>query len=353
MRTFLPFPSYCRTALLGTATLLLATACDPEEDVTPVTPPITTQTVYVVNEGPFQTGSGAVSVYNKASKAVLKDPFLTANGRGIGNIVQSMTIVGGNAYIVANNSGWVEVVSLADFKSVKKITGLSQPRYLVEVAAGKGYVTEWQGNFTSGFTAGRVSVLDLNTNTITKTIPVGINPEQLVVAGGKVYVANSEGTTLTVINPATDAVEGTVTVPAGPRNITKDASGNVWVLSDDSSEPLGSLVRFNPATPTQQTRITFPEDYRNGNLRVNGAGDKVYMVLAKGVYELPVTATSLPAAPLIRRVFYGLGIDPQDNTIYAGTGSFSADGRVVRFNPSGTAIDSFDVSIAPNGFLFK
>ncbi|MBC6697078.1 DUF5074 domain-containing protein [Hymenobacter puniceus] len=350
------FPTATRRyALLGAASFLTlaVTSCDPDDEVTPVTPPVTTQTVYVVNEGPFLTGSGSVSVFSKATKAVQKDPFLAANGRGVGNILQSMTIVGDNAYLVANNSNWVEVVTLADFKSVKKITGLSQPRYLVQVAPNKAYLTEWQGNFSTGYTAGRVSVLDLTTNTVTKTIPVGINPEQLTVAGGKVYVANSDGNTLTVINPTTDAVEGSVTVPAGPKNVTTDASGNVWVLSDDYTEPLASLVRFSPGTPTQQTRITFPEDYRNGNLRVNGAGDKIYVGLATGVYQLPITATSLPATPLIRRSFYGLGIDPQDNTIYAGTGSFSADGRVVRFSATGAAVDSFAVGIAPNGFLFK
>jgi YVTN family beta-propeller protein len=332
--------------LAGAALLFTATGCDPDDD-TP-TPSITTTGVYVVNEG---TTSGSISLFDKATKTVTRDLYASANGRQLGPYLQNMTIMGDYAYLVVNGADSVQVVRLSDFKRVAGIGGLSQPRYLV-ASGNKGYLTQWQGQF-GGYTAGKVAVINLVTNAIIKEITVGVNPEQLLLADNKLYVTSSEGTAVTVINTATDAVESTIAVPDGPKNILRDGSGNIWVLCSKYGAAQDYLVRFAPATPTQQTRIAFPNDYSNGNLRTNKAGDKIYVSLGTGTYELAPTATVLPATPLIRRNFYGLGIDPQDNTIYGGTATFTGNARLIRYTVTGTPIDSFEVGVGPNSFLFR
>jgi YVTN family beta-propeller protein len=333
--------------LAGAALLFTATSCDPDDD-TPA-PSITTTTgVYVVNEG---TSNGAVSLFDKTTKTVTRDLYASANGRQLGPYLQNMTIVGDFAYLVVNGADSVQVVRLSDFKRVAGIGGLSQPRYLV-ASGNKGYLTQWQGQF-GNYTPGKVSVLNLATNAVIKDITVGVNPEQLLLADNKLYVTNSEGTTVTVINTTTDAVESTITVPVGPKNILRDGNGNIWLLCSKYAEVEDYLVRFAPATPTQQTRILLRNDYTNGNLRTNKAGDKIYVSLATGTYELTPTATALPATPLIRRNFYGLGIDPQDNTIYGGTATFTGNAKMIRYTMTGAPIDSFEVGVGPNSFLFR
>ncbi|RTQ53253.1 hypothetical protein EJV47_00490 [Hymenobacter gummosus] len=323
---------------------LLFSSCDDDKVTTEPAVVVAGQSVLVVNEGQFNQPNSAVSLYNKSTKAVERNLFQKQNQRELGNVAQSMTVIGDRGYIVVNADGRVEVVDMKNFKAVAQITNLSQPRYLTSTGS-RAFLTEWRGNYPN-YTAGRVSVIDLSTNTVAQQITVGVNPEQILLAGGKLYVANSYGNTLSVINPGNNTVESSVTVPDGPRQLAEDAAGNIWVLSD------AFLTRFNPATPTQQTRIGITSDYRNGNLRLNAARDQVYVSIAGAVYRFATTATALPTTPFLRRNLTGLGIDPQDNTVYAGAGSYTADGRVIRYTTTGTVIDSFNVAIAPNSFLF-
>ena len=347
-------PSFRLTAAV-LATLALTTACDPAIEIPPIPSVAATSSVYVINEG---SANGAVSLYDKATKTVQADRFAAANGgRKLGAILQSMTIVSDRAYLVGNGSDEVQVVKLADFAAITTIRGLSQPRYLVPaVNADKAYLTEWLGGFPNY--TGRVSVIDLKTNTVTKQIPVGNAPDEMLEVNGRLYVTASYGNALTVINTTTDAVETTVEMPAGPKNILRDNKGNVWVLCSKynagSTPTTDYLVRFAPTAPAvaQQVRIAFPNSYTNGNLRTNADGSKIYVSLGTGTYVLEPTATALPASPLIRRNFYGLGIDPQDNTIYAGTG-FTGSDKVIRYTMTGAPIDSFNAVVGPNGFLFR
>ena len=348
MKTTL-FPFRFPTAAL--AALALATACNPKKDDVPAPAVTVTNTVYVVDEG---ASNAAVSLFDKASKAVQLDRYAAANGGSqLGAILQSMTIIGDKAYLVGNGSDEVRVVGLADFKLQNTITGVSQPRYLVAVGTDKAYLTEWLGGFPNY--TGRVSVIDLKTNKVTKQITVGNAPDEMLLVDNKLYVTASYGAALTVINTTTDAVESTVPMPDGPKNILRDGSGNIWVLCSKYLAAKDYLVRFAPASSAaaQQTRIEFPNSYANGNLRANADGSRIYVSLGQGTYQLAPNATALPATPLIRRNFYGLGIDPQDNTIYAGTGGFTGSDKVIRYSATGAPLDSFAVADGPNSFLFR
>lgn len=346
------FGRFACLLLVGTS---LVVACEPKKDdpKPPVTPPTAINaidSVYVVNEG---AANGAISLFDKISRAVRRDVYGPANGgQLLGPYVQNLTVVGKKAYLVVNGTDAVQVVSFPGFVRTATIGNLSQPRYLVAASASKGYLSEWRGGYLN-YLPGRVSVIDLTTNTVTATITVGVNPEQLLLAEGRLYVTSTEGNALTVINTTTNAVESTIALPDGPKNILRDGNGNIWVLCSKYLAATDYLVRFAPATPTQQTRIAFPGDYRNGNLRTNAAGTKIYVSLGTGTYALEPAATALSAAPLVRRTFYGLGIDPQDGTLYGGTASFSADARVIRYTPAGAAIDSFSVGLGPNSFYFQ
>ncbi|GAA4356280.1 hypothetical protein GCM10023185_19940 [Hymenobacter saemangeumensis] len=355
--------------------LLLAvaglTACDPDKkdpDPTPIPP---TNNVFVLNEGQFLAGDGAVSHFNRETKALILDTYGAANnGAALGDVVQSMGVAGNRGYVVVNNSNKIEVVNLPDFKAVATIRGLSQPRYFVSTSASRGYVTEWQGSFTN-YLPGRVTLLDLGSNTVAmsgsapRQVTVGRNPEQPVAVGGNIYVPNSLDNTVSVISDAQGAVTNTITVADGPRSMVEDKNGNIWVLCSGFVTYLqvppytatrvsaGTLIRFSPNSPTTQFRLTFPTTAGPSNLRINPAKDQLYYSFGGAQYQMPITATALPTTPFIRRSFSGFGIDPRDNTIYGGIStSYNTNGRFIRYQANGTAIDSFAVKIGPNGFVF-
>ncbi|MFY8172617.1 MAG: hypothetical protein ACOVJ4_08195, partial [Sphingobacteriaceae bacterium] len=79
------------------------------------------------------------------------------------------------------------------------------------------------------------------------------------------------------------------------------------------------------------------------NTAINGANN--------GIYKLGINESSLPANPFVAGYFYGIGVDPLDDKIYAADPlDFSQDGIMWRYNTnSGMRIDSIKVGKIPNG----
>ena len=162
-KQFIPF-------LAGLA--LLAASCSPKNEEKPN--PAPTSGVFVLSEGNFGNSDGAVSLFDKATKALTLDAFGGANnGATLGDVVQSMGVQGNKGYIVVNASRKIEVVTLPDFKTAGTIAGLDQPRYFTSTSATRGYVTEWRGVYSStpAYSPGVLSILNLSTNTVASGSP--------------------------------------------------------------------------------------------------------------------------------------------------------------------------------------
>ena len=81
--------------------------------------------VLVVNEGPFQTGTGTLSFAHFKRSAsdstyAFLDVFQTVNGRVMGNIAQSAVRVGNHVLVAVNLAGTVE---LLDAKTMELVWG--------------------------------------------------------------------------------------------------------------------------------------------------------------------------------------------------------------------------------------
>ena len=379
------FPSL-RAALVCLAVPALLSACEkdmpPPAPVTPtvippivppVVPPIVnpadtvprpdTVNLYVVCQGNFGRANAGVTHYNRQTGAVVRDRFAAANpGVALGDVAQSMTIVGDTAYIVVNNSNRITVVRRSDFRQIEEITGLEQPRYLA-VFGGKGYVTEWGSTFGA---PGRVSELDLMTSRPTgRTFVTGIQPEEIIATPTGLLVANSGSSFLTVILPATAS---TTIVPTsdGPTALRLDRGGRVWVLCagriaytptydiDTAASTAGALVSLPLTNLAAGTTRQFT---RKGTvptgLALGADSTKLYYSYHGNTFEISTTATTLPRTAFIPRAFDAFGVDPQDGTLYgADQRGFTADGEVRRYRPTGAFINSFPTAIGPTQFVF-
>ena len=313
---------------------------------------------FVTNEGNFGTGNGSISFVDEYG-AVENDVFASINSFALGDVVQSMNIIGSNAYILVNGSSKIEVASIDSMYSVATINTVS-PRYMAEVSDVKAYVTDWGIN--------GVQVIDLLTNTISSTIACGTGPEGITVDNGFAYVCNVGGwgldNTVSVINTGTDALETTLTVGDKPNSVVVDANGAVWVLSggytewnEDYTEILsqtsGSLVKI--VNNIIELSIDFPIGNSPQNLLVNDAGTTLYYSdgsWSKAVYAFNVNDTELPTTALINRSFYGLGFD---NGYIYGTDAvdFTQSGWSYKYTTEGTIIDSIQVGIIPGGYCFN
>ena len=344
---------YLLLSLLGGASLFV-TSCD--SDDTAVTEPkgAYEKGVFITNEGNYGTPNSEVSYFSRDGETLIPELFNQVNDRPLGDGAQSTTFIGDKAYIAVNNSQKIEVVDAYTFTSTGVINGLKIPRYVAALNENKAYVTEYAGYDFLGYNGtGRVSVLNLQNNTVSDTISVGLLPEGLLVYNNKLYVANGGDNTISVINTTTDEVESTITVGESPRFLVLDTNNKIWVLRGSYGTP-GALIKIDPANNHSLTTYNFPAGTSGaGQLTINGAKNQLYYSYNGQVYSMATSATALPTTPLINRNPYGLGVDPETNTVYLGVGDYSTNGWVVRYQNTGAVIDSFQVRISPNGFTFR
>nr|NQU93374.1 YncE family protein [Bacteroidota bacterium] len=317
--------------------------------------------VFVVNEGNFGNANGSLSFLNTDSLKMENDIFQHANSRPLGDVPLSMTIIGGHAWIVVNNSAKIEICKLDDMKSAGAIGGLTSPRFMLPVSATKAYVSD--------FYAGNLTIINTESQSITGEISLGHSSEQMIFSAGKVFVAfwsnynfpEIENKLITVIDPGTDSIVGQFTVGKEPNSMVSDKDGKLWILCSGgfSGEELPSLWRLNPVTLQTETVFYFEtNDMSPNNLCINGTGDTLYF-LNQGIFSIPANATQLPTNPLIPEggnLFYMLAVDPNTSVIYASDAiDYQQRGLILRYRPDGTLIDSYRAGVIPGrmGFIVK
>jgi DNA-binding beta-propeller fold protein YncE len=183
--------------------------------------------------------------------------------------------------------------------------------------------------------------------------------------GDKIYVACSGGfasdSSVYVINTITDAVDQILKVGANPNYIIKTDNQTLFVLcsgrwtSDYKSlEAYGSLVKINTAD-NSFTKLFELSDLNNSQPNsLTSNGSNLYFNFGGTVYQQSITGSTFENNSFITRNFYGLGVDPISNKLYAAdAGNFSNAGKVLRYDLTGNVIDSFNVAVAPNGFYFN
>jgi hypothetical protein len=323
-------------------------------------PPSDTYTngVFVINEGAFGSSNSELS-FIASDNSVYNGLYANNNSSAIlGDVFQSMHIANGKAYLVINNSSKIEVVSTSNLQNSATISGaLTMPRYMVSYN-GKGYVSDWV-SFGSN---GKVYVIDLSNNTITDSVTVGMLPEQMMVVGTSILVANSSDTTLHLINTTNLATTNIGDVDY-PKNITKTSDGNIWVLYTGKPSwavggPTdGGLLVLNPSATGIVKTINIGSTPTNPS-QLATDGNNLYYEYQGSVYKIDKSATVAPGSPFISSPatsFYGLNYYSASNTLYIGDAkTFASAGVVKRYDAtSGALIDTLNVGVAPNGFVFN
>lgn len=160
-----------------------------EKDLMPTQPQTTG--FYIINQGheashiPGSMTAVDLSALNTSETA---DAFLAANGALIGDTPMDALVYGSKMYITVYDSDLIWVVNPQTLKALCSIRATAaqqghNPRHLT-AHAGKVYASMFTGY---------VAEIDTTAMTIEREIKVGPNPEGLGVAGGKLYVANSDG----------------------------------------------------------------------------------------------------------------------------------------------------------------
>ncbi|MDD4603217.1 MAG: hypothetical protein PHF97_05375 [Bacteroidales bacterium] len=314
--------------------------------------------IFVINEGNYNWGNASITFIDNRTNATVQDLYQIANQHNLGDVAESMKICNGFGFIVVNNSNRIEVVNLKNFKSVKSITGLQSPRFLELIDSTKAYVTNLQKD---------ISILNLQSNTITGTIPIygwtesliRYDKYMLVTSIGKYSEPSSKRKAqILVIDTQTDKIVDSIQTGKEPIGLVIDKKQKVWVLCsggfDNFEAP--SLMRINPELRMVEKVFTFPTITEvPSRLCINNTGDTLYF-LKGGVYQTPVTMTGLPTNPLISadgRLFYGLAIHPKTGCIYVSDSKdYVQNGTVYQYSPTAKFIKQYTAGRIPGGFCF-
>ena len=334
--------------LLGVTTLM---GCKPDPDPDPEpTPDPYGAGVYVVNEGGFQQGNGTISYYEPTAKTLENGIFQAVNGVPLGDIVQSLTFYEDKAFIAVNNSNLVYAVNAGTMEYIMEI-GVSSPRFLLPVGNGKGYMTT--------LFASEVRVMDLDAVSSPNGIQSDAWTEDLHLKNGKVFITKTGGSEVLVVDPNTDQITNQIVLNKEPNSIAEDKNGKLWVLcSGGYQDTVPGLYQIDAQTETVEASFVWTSNLASpGKLTMNPGQDTLYW-LDDGVWRMPISASTLPGSAWIPQngsFFYGLGVDPGSGEVYVSDAvDFSGNGWVYRYSPLSTMIiDSFQVGVSPNGFVFQ
>lgn len=245
-RTFLK--NVFRAMLPCAAMGVLLMGCDDDKPVPPpggdddVTEPEITAVdgFYLLNEGNFGTNKASLDYFDATKGTYTTNIYPSANpgvALELGDVGNDLKAYGSYLYAVINGSNKVEVMNIDDAVRVGQID-IMGPRYLT----GYGdYV--YVSSYKTG-TDGRGSVykIDPATLQIVGRVDVGYEPEEMAVAHGKLYVANSGGyyayedggeydRTVSVIDLSSFEVIKNIDVEVNLHRLRVDDKGRIYVSS--------------------------------------------------------------------------------------------------------------------------
>ncbi|GAB4045855.1 YncE family protein [Spirosoma litoris] len=317
--------------------------------------------VFILNAGNFSSNNGTVSFLSRNSNVVATNIFQTANpSLALTGGVQGYTEVNGKGLILVDNStagqDKVEIVEAGTFvsRATLKTPDIENPRQVISAGPNKAYISCWDvsGDYSAGTfykDPGYIAVVDLNTSTVTKKIPAVKGVEKMVISGTEAFVGSntySGDQTLLIIDLNTDTEKQRIAFGSTPEPLALDANGKLWIQAGKD------LVQLDPTSRAIAKRLTFSA--APGSVTISGDKRNFYYTLGGKTYTISIDANTASGSVVVNRSFSALGIDPQTNRIYGTViPSYAQAGYVIRYESTGTLVDSVKAEIAPSGLYFR
>lgn len=191
---------------------------------------------YVLNEGNQGANTCTLDYFDYSTRTYSRNIYAERNPDKVlelGDVGNDIIVDGNRLFIVVNGSNKLEVLDAKTAKSLGKVD-IASPRY-VAVNGNYAYVTSFVGGEGNNGSVVRVNLSTMQTE---GSVSVGLCPEGLTFAGGKLFVANSQNYSLGkfdnrifVIDPAKMSVDYTIEAGLNLRQIKANANGTIFVQS--------------------------------------------------------------------------------------------------------------------------
>jgi hypothetical protein len=336
--------------LLAVWLLVLAQACTDADDDVQVPVDTGASNVLVLNEGLFRRGNANISGYDAEASISLGTVYDPSNSAAGGlDILQSATELGDTLVLVANNSNSLVLLETETLEEIDRFEALGSPRYLTRMGNGQLLVTD--------LFAGRL--LELNPDfTQARIIPQEGQAEGSVAFEDGALFASPSRNIVFYYDAILGEVTDSLAVPFRANGLVVLDAGRIGVCGGIlNSGESGGLAIVDWNSKTIDFSISFSESESSLYPRIAVHQNQLFC-LQRDLVIVPLDDLDLTSVSrIILENFvdpYGLGIDPINGEFYISDAKSGLNfGEVIRLSPAGVPIDSFDVGIFPNGFIFR
>lgn len=296
----------------------------------------------------YETGVYTKNIYAERNPGVVKE---------LGDVGNDIKIYGDRLYAVINCSHFVEIM---DVNTAKHIKAVSVPncRYIT-FKDQYAYISSYAGPVLIDPNArlGYVARMDTLSMTILDTCVVGYQPEEMVIKGNKLYVANSGGyrvpkydNTVSVIDLVKFKEIKKIEVGINLHRLELDNHGNIWVSSR------GDYYGIPSKTYVIDTKTDEVTDVLNllPNSNMTLKGDSLYVYSTEWSYvtnsnSISYAIVDTRTKKVVTRNFikdgtdksikipYGLAVNSNNGEFFVTDAKdYVTPGTLYCFNPDGT-----------------
>lgn len=226
----------------------------------------------------YETGLYTKNIYAERNPGVVKE---------LGDVGNDIQIYGDKLYAVINCSHFVEVMNVNTAKHITQIP-IPNCRYVV-FKGNYAYVSSYAGpvQIDPNARLGYIAKVDTATLKVVGKCIVGYQPEEMVIAGNKLYVANSGGyrvpnydRTVSVIDLETFTEMKKIDVAINLHRLELDRYGHIWVSSRGNYDNTPSKTFIIDSQTDQVTdSLNLP------NSEMTRCGDSLYVYSTEWNYN--------------------------------------------------------------------
>ena len=370
------------TLLLSCIILLLS--CRKEEEIVHSTDTNVTESeqsesikgFFLLNEGNMGSNKATIDYFDYETGVYTKNIYAERNPgvvKELGDVGNDIQIYGDKLYAVINCSHFVEVM---DVNTAKHITQISIPncRYLA-FKDRYAYVSSYAGPVLIDPNArlGYVAKVDTVTLQVVDTCTVGYQPDELVVVGNKLYVANSGGyripnydNTISVIDLETFTEIKKIEIAINLHRLELDKYGYLYVSSrgDYYYTPSKTFIIDTKTDQVIKTLNLLP------NTEMTLCGDSLYIYSTEWSYLTNSNTISYAIYDVAKHktvthnfitdgtekeiaIPYGIAVNPETKEFFVTDAKdYVTPGTLYCFNPDGTKKWSVTTGDIPAHFVF-
>ena len=306
---------------------------------------------YLLNEGNMNMNKASLDYFDYESGIYSRNVYGAANPTatlGLGDVGNDIGVYGSKLYAVINASNKVEIMDASSTERLA-VLDIKNCRYLA-FEGGFAYVSAYDGEISIGQDKpnGFIAKYDTANYEMVAKIEVGRQPEEMAIANGKLYVANSGGysppdyeSTVSVIDLKTFKFIKNIEVAINLHRMKADRHGNIYVSSRGDYYNTPSKL-FVIDSETDHVNKQF--DLACGNLTIQG--DTAYVIGSEFSYHtgdwninyamINTKTQQLLSQPFVSQELidkiqtpYGLAVDPETKNIYlTDAGDYVSPGKL-------------------------